>query len=455
MAGGKARWRWPAGSPLINRDAAAAFDALRGTHTVFLGNSVTRHVVIALHWLLGARIPHDSARPGRHALPEAESSIWAAHGAASAELDARGRVASDECKHGQRGLSAPRAVVNCCVAAPRGTIGDGDAAASDRRRPDAPRCCRDDRPVAGRAPPRRQRVDGPHVRVHGHAVGARRARDAQGLGRGPELRAGARAGLRGDWPHGRQIDERGAKPRGVGGARHMPRRDERRFARHECPRRFARTRASPQAAKAHPRLRRTYFFLVTALHKKKATRDALQKHEAAAVAAGGGRVVARGPRGDGATAGSRGHRGSRRRRGVAGPSRRAERRLRSQVVPVSMSTLRGVAAGALQHDKGNSYHYADAGRVFEGQMLLNAFALAKKAVCRDDGAWRMRETSAHNCDWVFEAPAERCSAQGRDGRPAADACACACAAARAPRPATARSRAPERTSGRGRVRRER
>mmetsp|Transcript_4259 Transcript_4259/g.12825 ORF Transcript_4259/g.12825 Transcript_4259/m.12825 type:complete len:417 (-) Transcript_4259:19-1269(-) len=381
VAGGKARWRWPAGSPLINRDAAAAFDALRGTHTVFLGNSVTRHVVIALHWLLGARIPHDSARPGRHALPEAESSIWAAHGAASAELDARGRVASDECKHGQRGLSAPRAVVNCCVA---------------RRR-------------AGNA-----------STVLTYAFTATPSE--------PVARATLKA-----WAGAQNCAPELAPDFVVIGLTDVKSTSEAQNL----------AALAARAAKAHPRLRRTYFFLVTALHKKKATRDALQKHEAAAVAAGGGRVV---------------------------------------VVPVSMSTLRGVAAGALQHDKGNSYHYADAGRVFEGQMLLNAFALAKKAVCRDDGAWRMRETSAHNCDWVFEAPAERCSAQGRDGRPAADACACACAAARAPRPATARSRdgwpeterprrkpaataqsralerdgsRPERTSGRGRVRRER
>ena len=40
------------------------------------------------------------------------------------------------------------------------------------------------------------------------------------------------------------------------------------------------------------------------------------------------------------------------------------------------ATARGVSEGVLAHDAHNSYHYADAGRLYELEMLLNAFAIA-------------------------------------------------------------------------------
>ena len=42
------------------------------------------------------------------------------------------------------------------------------------------------------------------------------------------------------------------------------------------------------------------------------------------------------------------------------------------------STARGVSEGILAHDAHNSYHYADAGRLYELEMLLNAFAIASR-----------------------------------------------------------------------------
>jgi hypothetical protein len=46
-------------------------------------------------------------------------------------------------------------------------------------------------------------------------------------------------------------------------------------------------------------------------------------------------------------------------------------------LPLGKSTSRGVAAGALRHEETNAYHYHDAGRLFELEMLLNAFAIAE------------------------------------------------------------------------------
>ena len=42
------------------------------------------------------------------------------------------------------------------------------------------------------------------------------------------------------------------------------------------------------------------------------------------------------------------------------------------------ATARGVSEGVLAHDAHNSYHYADAGRLYELEMLLNAFAIASR-----------------------------------------------------------------------------
>ena len=88
----------------------------------------------------------------------------------------------------------------------------------------------------------------------------------------------------------------------------------------------------------HPR---TTFFIVTPPHKKHATRSALRAFDLAAVAA--------------ATPFD----------GVA-------------ALPIGEATARGVSEGVLAHDAHNSYHYADAGRLYELEMLLNAFAIASR-----------------------------------------------------------------------------
>ena len=47
-------------------------------------------------------------------------------------------------------------------------------------------------------------------------------------------------------------------------------------------------------------------------------------------------------------------------------------------LPIGEATARGVSEGVLAHDAHNSYHYADAGRLYELEMLLNAFAIASR-----------------------------------------------------------------------------
>ena len=90
--------------------------------------------------------------------------------------------------------------------------------------------------------------------------------------------------------------------------------------------------------KRHPR---TTFVLVTPPHKKHATRSALRAFDLAAVAA------------------------AKPFDGVA-------------ALPIGEATARGVSEGVLAHDAHNSYHYADAGRLYELEMLLNAFAIASR-----------------------------------------------------------------------------
>ena len=90
--------------------------------------------------------------------------------------------------------------------------------------------------------------------------------------------------------------------------------------------------------KQHPR---TTFVLVTPPHKKHATRSALRAFDLAAVAA------------------------AKPFDGVA-------------ALPIGEATARGVSEGVLAHDAHNSYHYADAGRLYELEMLLNAFAIASR-----------------------------------------------------------------------------
>ena len=42
------------------------------------------------------------------------------------------------------------------------------------------------------------------------------------------------------------------------------------------------------------------------------------------------------------------------------------------------SRIVGSCLGPEKHDAHNSYHYADAGRLYELEMLLNAFAIASR-----------------------------------------------------------------------------
>ncbi len=73
----KASYDWP-DLRLRHFSPAEAMDLLRGRHVLVLGNSVARHVVIALHLLIRGRAPDvHRMKIGGHVLPEAESSIWA------------------------------------------------------------------------------------------------------------------------------------------------------------------------------------------------------------------------------------------------------------------------------------------------------------------------------------------------------------------------------------------
>ena len=47
-------------------------------------------------------------------------------------------------------------------------------------------------------------------------------------------------------------------------------------------------------------------------------------------------------------------------------------------LPIGEATARGVSEGVLAHDAHNADHYADAGRLYELEMLLNAFAIASR-----------------------------------------------------------------------------
>jgi hypothetical protein len=105
------------------------FELLRGKHLLVVGHSVHRHVVIALHGLLlrppiAAAVGAVQVRSAD--LDDAQSSIWPAHGFASAEFDER-RLLNDKCKESQRKLRLPASVVNSCVAARKpksDTVGD-------------------------------------------------------------------------------------------------------------------------------------------------------------------------------------------------------------------------------------------------------------------------------------------------------------------------------------------
>ena len=72
---GTGSYDWP-GSTLRHFTPVEAFDLLRGRHVLVLGNSVARHVVIALHLLIRGRAPEvHRIKIGGHALPAVESSV--------------------------------------------------------------------------------------------------------------------------------------------------------------------------------------------------------------------------------------------------------------------------------------------------------------------------------------------------------------------------------------------
>ena len=76
----KASYDWP-NSTLRHFAPAEAMDLVRGRHVLVLGNSVARHVVVALHMLISGRAPdarrstaswrYRSASPRRAAFPRA------------------------------------------------------------------------------------------------------------------------------------------------------------------------------------------------------------------------------------------------------------------------------------------------------------------------------------------------------------------------------------------------
>ena len=95
---GTGSYDWP-GSTLRHFTPVEAFDLLRGRHVLVLGNSVARHVVIALHLLIRGRAPEvHRIKIGGHALPAVESSVWERHGAASAELTPKQKYVSNACR---------------------------------------------------------------------------------------------------------------------------------------------------------------------------------------------------------------------------------------------------------------------------------------------------------------------------------------------------------------------
>ena len=62
----------------------------------------------------------------------------------------------------------------------------------------------------------------------------------------------------------------------------------------------------------------------------------------------------------------------------ASPRRSAVAPYGVAALPIGEATARGVSEGVLAHDAHNSYHYADAGRLYELEMLLNAFSIASR-----------------------------------------------------------------------------
>ena len=112
---------WPRESSLKHY-GGDAFDLLRGTHVLFLGNSVTRELAITLHEMIRRpreQGPIDVVKVKEFDLPKSENSIWIRHGVASAEVTAGPKVLSSKCRTEDseaHNASFSDHVVNCCVA---------------------------------------------------------------------------------------------------------------------------------------------------------------------------------------------------------------------------------------------------------------------------------------------------------------------------------------------------
>ena len=275
-ANNTASYTWPNGR-LRHFTPVEAFDLLRGRHVLVLGNSVARHVVIALHWLIRGRAPDaHRIRIGSHALPALESSVWDKHGAASAELTPQQKYVTDACRHANENMDVAAATVNCCVA-------------------------------------RRKASNYSFILTYAFTATPSE----------PQIRR--RLGL---WA-GRANCASSLAPDYV--VLCLTQTDVVAFR--------ALARQCAALRKLHPR---TNFVLVTPPHVKRATGLMLRAFDLAA--------VAEAKPFDGVVA-----------------------------LPVGESTARGVSEGVLKRDADDSHNFADAGRLFELEMLLNAFSIASAA----------------------------------------------------------------------------
>ena len=341
VTGKTASFDWPSCPNMTHFGGQGdAFDALRGKHAVLLGNSVTRHAVSALHSLLSR--PAKAAAVvdvavGAGALPNAESPIWVAHGAASAEFS-REKLVSDDCVRSQKrtkdGKDAARAALNCCVAHRRPTNASAMITYAFTNSPSEPA-------------------------LH----------DLLRLWADP-----------GDYGDKGSVCEEGFFPDYVVLCLTEARAPESfRFL-------FKRIR---QLQAARPKLMdTTTFFLVTVPHRARSDEQRLRRHEADVL-----------------------------RYGAGVPN--------TVIVPTTAGSIDGVAAGALSHpEKKNAYHFADLGRFYIADLLLNAFRDADAALAAVKAA-RKREpkkkttrrtttTAPRTADveprWLTPAPT--------DGRPA-------------------------------------
>ena len=267
---------WP-GSTLRHFTPVEAFDLLRGRHVLVLGNSVARHVVIALHLLIRGRAPEvHRIKIGGHALPAVESSVWERHGAASAELTPKQKYVSDACRHPNENMSAAAATVNCCVA-------------------------------------RRKASNYSFILTYAFTATPSEPQIRKSLGL---------------WAEGAHCASSLAPDYVV---LCLTQTDVVAFR--------ALARQSAALRKRHPR---TTFVLVTPPHVKGSTGLMLRAFDLAA--------VAESKPFDGVVA-----------------------------LPLGESTARGINARVLKHDADNDHHFADAGRLFEVEMLLNAFSIASAA----------------------------------------------------------------------------